>query len=216
MAKMSGLVLYALVLALAGCSSDPGDGTSSVMINDFNSGDGKNALGFCLQTFSDASGRSPVNVNLGGKDRSGRGGYSLQLDFDVSGAGKPFGGYIEMLVGVGGNCGPAGGQYNARGMSELHFWVKRSSANIDMEIAVMDIHGKQTTSKRLLREVAPPDTSWTEVRISLADLVHAQDGQLVDLSALREINFGFAKERFQSVNAALSGTVYLDDIGFNR
>ncbi len=235
-------VAFALLVATPACDDppfrNPNDPSSptyvpspesgAVIVDDYNTGGSRNALGYCPETFTDASGVltvTPSYVSQASEVLRGS-GASLRLEFDVSGAGDPFGGYVEMLTGNT-PCPSTRGLFNleALNMRALTFWVRRPAADVDMEIALKSIdpdprfqpaNDNQTSPKRLLRTYVQPGTGWMKVRVPLSDLVPGIDGRPVDLKNLREVNFGFAKQRFIGVGAAVRGTLYIDEVAFER
>lgn len=191
----------------------------AVIVNTYDNGAPPNTLGYCPETFTDASGRPTLFVsytNQPAETLRGR-GFSLRIDFDVSGAGDPFGGYVEMLIGND-PCPSPKGPFNLEVLnkSALTFWIRRSAPEVDVEVALKSIDEVQTTPKAMVRDYVTASTAWVKARIPITALVAGQDGRRVDLRNLREINFGFARRRFLDSGAAVRGTVFLDEVAFER
>lgn len=193
-------------------------GAGSTLINDYERGAFINSLNYCPETFTDASGRATVFPSLTSLAADAyRGNGSLRLDFDVTSGDAPFGGYVELLTGND-PCPSSRGLFNlqAAGLSALTFAVRRGTLDVNVEIAIKSIDDIQTTPKVLLSSYGVTGTSWGKVRIPITDLAPGQNGRSVDLRNLREVNFGFAKQRFSAVGAAVRGTVFIDDLAFER
>jgi hypothetical protein len=225
-------VAFIILLFSAACNSDkfdnpldpnspayipPLEPDKIVLIDNYDNGKKPNLLGCCYENFGNG-----VDISYDSQSKNIlRGvGYSRQIDFDVSREENTSGGYVEMLTGNI-ECPSPRGLFNLEVLylNTLTFWAKLESPDINMEVALKDIGNHQTTPKRLLRDyLAPsmPDTGWVKVEIPISELRSAQDGSEVDFQNLREINFGFANELFQKINAPLKGTIYIDEIAFER
>lgn len=118
-----------------------------MLIDDFDRGGPPNTLGFCPDTFTDASMVQKVFFSYTGQatDTFGGRGYSPRIDFDVfatdsSPVPDPFGGYVQALVSTPACPSSTTAfdlqQYN---FSALTFAVRRPSSDIDMEIAIKSI-----------------------------------------------------------------------------
>lgn len=196
----------------------PLDPRTGVLVDDFDRGNllSRNLLGYCTERFDDAQHGAVFSLNLTRAGALRNTGYSLQIDFDVQGAGEPFGGFVELLAGSD-VCPAAGAPLNAVSLNVdfVSFWARASSANLALEVALKDIDDNQTTPKVL---VTPPDlgTSWAKVKLPLSQLVPAQSGRRVDVQRLREVNFGFAKKAFQDNNRDTRGALFIDEIAFER
>lgn len=80
-------------------------------------------------------------------------------------------------------------------------------------MALKDSAGNQTEPKMLIRDYLIPDARWRKAKIPIFDLRPAQKGGTVDFHHLREINIGFVN---YLPGTDLSGTIYIDEIAFER
>lgn len=235
---MKKLIFFVLGEAclLLSCANDPFDNPfdpasenyiptlssdKAIMIDDFNDGADPNLLGFASVVFKDLLNLAIIDVSHHSKAENVlRGvGYSIMINFNVSRteSGKQaFGGWVQVL------SDGSRGVFNLAILKfdTLSFWVKAESPGIIFEVALKQFGGCgidftdecQTTPKMLFSA----DTVWKKLRIPISDLQLDQDGGMIDLTSLREINFGFSKIRFQEVGAVLEGTIYIDEIAFER
>ncbi len=209
----------------------PSTPANSLLIEDFDDGEMGNLLGYCHETFEDTFSlvgtRQPlasivasyVDINQPANVLHGV-GRSLQITYEISQSsskGAAFGGYAELLV-ANDICKLDRGPFNLEGLKfdTLTFWIKAESPGINMEVALKDIYNNITEPKRLIRDYLKPDTVWKKAKIPIKNLVSAGNGKTVNLRQLREINFGFGKVRFQKDGGDLAGTIYLDEIAFER
>lgn len=196
----------------------PFSAQSGILVDDFDDANTqRNLLNYCPETFRDPGNVAILTVSHVGAGALRGTGQSLRIDFDVAGPGDPFGGYVQLLTGND-SCPSSDGVFNAGvlRLEFLSFWIKTSSSQVDVEVAIKDITDAQTYPKKLTRGFASPDTSWHKVRIPLTTELGQGVGRRVDLQRLREVNFGFAKRRFQDENLETRGTVFLDEIAFER
>ncbi len=196
-----------------------------LMIDDFDHEDFKNLLGFRdgyfdtpVGTVDTSRAKEPENV-LRGKGRS------LQIDFYLNDDAS-FGGWVTTLNN--GEDSSRGTSFNLKnlGLNTLAFWVKGASPKTYFEVALKDntlnckddkgmIDKCQTNPKKIY--LAP--TYWRKIKIPVDSLLTtAQTGVKVDLTRLREVSLGFAKRAFllQDSQAELNGTIYIDEIAFER
>lgn len=207
----------------------PNTPANSLLIEDFDDGEIGNLLGYCHETFVDTFSlvgirqplasietsyvdiKQPANV-LRGIGRSWRITFNIK---ETTLEGDAFGGYVELLV-ANDICKLDRGDFNLEGLKldTLTFWVKAESPGINMEVALKDVDNNITDPKRLIH--LSPSTVWRKAKIPIKDLVSAGNGKKVNLRKLREINFGFGKARFIKDGGELTGTIYLDEIAFER
>ncbi len=213
----------ALLVAAAGCDSlwdipfDPSGSNyqdpRTLLIDDFNVPGATNRLGglpsasvgagYGNNVVEPAFWTDPSSVAWGN-------GRSLRLRLDVSGEYDPFGGFREPLLD--GDRAPF--DPVAAGVNALSFLVKLGSETTEMELALVDTNENETEPKQLVRSyMGCRTTYWTRIRVPLADLSRSPRGA-VDTRHLAEVNFGFAKRRFVTEHADLTGVVLLDDVAF--
>jgi len=211
----------------------PNTPANSLLIEDFDDGEMGNLLGYCHETFVDKFSLVGIDQPLASIEASYvdikqpanvlRGvGRSRRITFDItksSSKGDAFGGYTELLV-ANDICKLDRGPFNLEGLKldTLTFWVKAESPGINMEVALKDVDNNITEPKRLIQDCLRPNanTVWRKAKIPIKDLVSAGNGKKVNLRQLREINFGFGKARFIKDCGELAGTIYLDEIAFER
>lgn len=235
MKKLIFFVLGGACLLLS-CANDPLDNpfdpasknyippfsaANGLLIDDFDDGKDPNLLGFAPEVFRDSLNLAIIDVSYHSQSENvlRRIGYSIQIYFDVSeseGVNHAFGGWVQVLSNGSRDI------FNLAvlNLDTLSFWVKSESPGIFFEVALKQSGGCgtdftedcQTTPKKLYSA----NTVWRKVIIPISNLQLNQYGGMLDLTSLREINFGFSKERFREVGAALEGTIYIDEIAFER
>jgi hypothetical protein len=157
-------------------------------------------------------------------------GRSLRLDFDLTLASE-YSGYTESIVSNKSRC-TSHGHFNLDSLafSHLTFWIRFQTRDgnkpIDMEIAMKDAQGFQTTKtgvgKRRLSEFSPCVTvgEWKKYCIKFDDLKIMEsemDGSVVtsvDTKNLTELNFVFSRIVSDGTGKSLAGTVWIDEIAF--
>lgn len=197
--------------------------TQGLLIEDFDDGKDPNLLGGYSSVFIDPDGKAKVDTLYHNKlENVLRGvGYSMRIYFDVSKEGDPFGGYVQTLIDNSPNSSSKR-VFNLESLKldTLKFWVKAESAGINFEVALKDTNNLQTEPKLLFREyIANSIGLWKEIKIPIDSLKRIKKDATVDkvdLKILRELNFGFGKNRFEDVGADLKGIIYLDEISFER
>ena len=222
--------LFLIILLLSFCDNqnlsnpfDPASDsfiplTQGLLIDDFNDGKDPNLLGGYPEIFLDLDRKAIIDTFYHNESENVlRGiGYSMRIDFDVSRGEDPFGGYVQNLIGNDSDSS-SGRAFNleALNLDALKFWVKTELKRIDFEVAFKDTNNMQTYPKLYFRDyIADSIGLWNEIKIPVSNLKPAQDGKMVDLKILKEINFGFAKLHFIEISAELKGTIYIDEISF--
>ena len=203
----------------------PFDPAKGILIDDFDDGQDPNLLGSCPSIFK--AQQADVDTFYHSKHENVlRGvGRSMQIKFDVSKFETASGGWVQPLVDTcPGKSSRIAFNLEALNVTALTFWIKTESPRINLEIALKDttIVG-QTGPKRLLwsnrtpqASYLRPDNSWQKVTIPISHLTPNDSGAPVNLRILREINFGFGRQRFEDEGGDLTGTLYIDEIAFER
>lgn len=208
------------------CISKP----KGLLIDDFDDGNDINLLGFkdgafwypdkpeIIDTFYIH--QPPENVLRGT-------GGSLKINFNVSDS-NAFGGWLTTL-----NDGlhpTRGTSFNLANLNldSLTFWVKAENPDTYFEVALKDSthncldNNRPAPCQTDRKEIRSVGTSWKRVSIPISDLLRGPNGVRVDSTRLHEINFAFGYARFQELrlqhqkNVRFEGTIYLDEIAFER
>lgn len=226
------LSLFLIIILLNFCDNqelsnpfDPGSDsfiptTRGLLIDDFDDGKNPNLLGGYPSVFIDPDGKAIVDTSYHSKSENVlRGvGYSWRIFFDVSKEGDPFGGYVQTLIDNAPNSSSKK-VFNLETLKldTLKFWVKAESETINFEVALKDTNNMQTEPKLLFRDYSADTIGlWEIIKIPVDSLKMVKDVDTVDLKILRELNFGFAKKLFEDIDADLKGTIYIDEISFER
>jgi len=199
---------------------------NGLLIEDFDDGKIPNLLGYCHEIFLDDLGPFAIidtSYISDRKDVLRGGGKSWRIHFNVS-KEPPLGkdtycGYVELLTGNDLCKRPNAGLFNLAvlNLTFLTFWVKTESPDIDFEMALKDIKNNETNPKKRVKDnYLTPGILWRKVKIPITDLLPNQSGPPVNLQELREINFSFSYRYSQQPRAPLTGTIYLDEIAFER
>jgi hypothetical protein len=147
-------------------------------------------------------------------------GHSFAIDFNVSND-SAYCSFSDLLT-TNNHLDSTRGQFNLwvlglDSLTDLQFWVKSESKNIDFEIALKDNFDKWTDPRVKFSECEIIDTrmNWKKVRISVTDLWHSPNNY-IDKKSVREINFSFSNIQLKKSNKDLKGIIYLDEISFER
>jgi len=191
-----------------------------LLIDDFDDGKDPNLLGGYSYVFIDQDKKAIIDTSHYCKSENIlRGvGCSMRIYFDVSKEGDPFGGYVQTLIDNAPNTSSKSAfNLESLKLDTLKFWIKAESAGINFEIALKDTNNMETEPKLLFRDyVANSIGLWEEIKIPIDSLKMVKNVAKVDLRILRELNFGFGKKHFMEIGADISGTIYLDEISFER
>lgn len=204
---------------------------AGLLIDDFDNPDGLNSLNCQRETFTDSFNYAKIFVSFNSKPEYVlRGmGNSYKINFDVSKNDTAYCSFSDLLT-TNVKAESLRGQFNLwvlglDSIAYLQFWIKAESKNIDFEIALKgnnkdkDSNDVWTDPRRLFSQcdILGVKSGWQRVRIpiiSLWDNNHPKED--VDNKSVREINFSFNHSHLKSLNRDLQGTIYLDEISFER
>lgn len=150
-------------------------------------------------------------------------GHSLAIDFNVSND-SAYCSFSDLLTSNNKKDEERErGQFNLwvlglDSLTDLQFWVKSESKNIDFEIALKDNFNKWTDLRVKFSQCEIIDTrmNWMKVRTDATQLWHSLEDNYIDKKSVREINFSFSNIQLKKSNKDLKGIIYLDEISFER
>lgn len=114
-------------------------------------------------------------------------------------------------------CPASAETVDARGFDRLRFAVRTDEAQVNVEVALQDRQGRETSPKLLLLPVAHgPVWSWAQVDLSVCDLLK-QDGKVVvDRTGIAAVLVAGARDHLKNDGVYVPGvhSLDLDDIEF--
>lgn len=197
----------------------PFDPAKGILIEDFDDGNGFNLLGLPNSFF-----RSPDTIRVDAlyirrppENLLRRTGGALQIKFNVTSPDSAFGGWRTTLRD---NRDPSPLNLKLLNLHALTFWVKADAQGINLEVGLRDAtHESQKGTKECPADQTCPkvirqlETFWQKASIPISTLSRQIEVGGLDSTRVREINFSVGH---QKVGPLFSGTIYLDEIAFER